>query len=137
FDEEEVWKQLLPFTFTKPVSELRLGIFTLREKWELHLEETCSSLSKDYLKAKYPAELTADNFFINSKVLPDRNLVEAIMEMGKDSALMGQSELLAFRSSTFDPQAATNFKQIHYSGEYHSIHRVWEFFQKCGQAIVS
>lgn len=38
FDEEEVWQQLLPFTFTKPVSELRLGIFTLREKWAANLE---------------------------------------------------------------------------------------------------
>src|SRR5688572_19378782 len=102
FDEEEVWKALLPFTFTKPVSELRLGIFTLREKWEAHLEDPCCSLSKDYLKEKYPSEITKDNFFINSKLLPDTDLVEAIMALSVDTVLMKGNHILAYRGQLRD-----------------------------------
>ncbi len=100
FDEEEVWKRLLPFTFTKPISELRLGIFTLREKWAAHLDYPCSSLSRDYLKEKYPAEIEADNFFINSKLLPDAGLVEAIMELNLDCALLAGKTILAYRGAS-------------------------------------
>ena len=28
---------LLPLTYTKPVADLRIGILTIREKWEKHL----------------------------------------------------------------------------------------------------
>ncbi|MCB0464066.1 MAG: glucose-1-phosphate thymidylyltransferase, partial [Aequorivita sp.] len=29
-----VRNQLLPFTFTRPVADIRVGILTIREKWE-------------------------------------------------------------------------------------------------------
>ena len=28
---------LLPFTYTRPVADIRIGFFTIREKWEKHL----------------------------------------------------------------------------------------------------
>jgi len=135
FDEEEVWKQLLPFTFTKPISELRLGIFTLREKWAAHLDYPCNSLSRDYLKEKYPAEIKADNFFINSKLLPDAALVEEIMALNGDSALVAGKTILAYRGQYRKPTETGTLKTINYSGEYNSIEQVWELFQKCGKGI--
>ncbi|NLH57242.1 MAG: hypothetical protein GX467_10395, partial [Rikenellaceae bacterium] len=33
FDDSR-WDHLLPLTFTRPVSELRIGILTIKEKWE-------------------------------------------------------------------------------------------------------
>ena len=30
----EAHRKLLPFTFTRPVAEIRIGILTIREKWE-------------------------------------------------------------------------------------------------------
>ncbi|HER40991.1 MAG TPA: glucose-1-phosphate thymidylyltransferase, partial [Salinimicrobium catena] len=32
--------QFLPFTFTRPVAEMRIGILTIREKWEKFLNTT-------------------------------------------------------------------------------------------------
>ncbi len=135
FDEEEVWKQLLPFTFTKPVSELRLGIFTLREKWAAHLDYPCYSLSREYLREKYPAEIEADNFFINSKLMPDGNLVEAIMELHPDSALIAGKTILAYRGQYRKPAETSALKTISYTKEYNSIEQVWDLFQKCGKWI--
>ena len=31
---------LLPFTFTRPVADIRIGILTIREKWEMLLAKT-------------------------------------------------------------------------------------------------
>ncbi|MDE7072594.1 MAG: glucose-1-phosphate thymidylyltransferase, partial [Bacteroidales bacterium] len=32
-DDPDIRQQLLPFTFTRPVARLRVGIDTLEEKW--------------------------------------------------------------------------------------------------------
>lgn len=135
FDEEEVWKRLLPFTFTKPVSELRLGIFTLREKWAAYLEYPCSSLSRDYLREKYPAEIQNDNFFINSRLLPDVGLVESIMSLNIDCALLAGKNILAYRGQQRNAGEISGLKTIAYTREYQSIEQVWHLFQKCGSGI--
>ena len=38
---------LLPFTFTRPVADIRVGIFTIREKWEQYLGYTTSTLTEE------------------------------------------------------------------------------------------
>ena len=47
-------ENLLPFTYTKPVADLRIGILTIREKWELFLKTTTTTVTEDYLSEKYP-----------------------------------------------------------------------------------
>jgi hypothetical protein len=44
--------RLLPFTFTRPVADIRIGILTIREKWELLLKSTTSTITEDYLAEK-------------------------------------------------------------------------------------
>src|SRR3982751_5327961 len=34
-DDTTVQKQLFPFTLTRPIADIRIGITTIREKWEL------------------------------------------------------------------------------------------------------
>ena len=34
FDDNEVRKQLMPFTYTRPTAMLRVGITTIGEKWQ-------------------------------------------------------------------------------------------------------
>ena len=36
------WSDLLPLTFTRPACEMRIGVLTIREKWELLFEKDCS-----------------------------------------------------------------------------------------------
>ena len=38
FDQEQSWKNLLPLTYTRPVSEIRIGILTIKEKWDLEYD---------------------------------------------------------------------------------------------------
>lgn len=56
FDKADWRRQLYPLTWTRPVSDLRVGIVTIAEKWSLSLGATFSFLSEDYLQGKYPLE---------------------------------------------------------------------------------
>jgi hypothetical protein len=46
FDDES-WDSLLPLTFTRPVCELRIGILTIREKWEMCLQGKASFITQE------------------------------------------------------------------------------------------
>lgn len=135
FDEEEVWKRLLPFTFTRPVSEIRLGVFTIRQKWEETLEYSCSVLSKDYLQEKFLFEEAEDSLYINSKLLPDPKLAEAVQDLQPDHALVKGSNLLAYRGKTKNLNEAWNLKHVDYKREVEQLSRCWHIFQKCAQGI--
>ena len=45
---------LLPFTFIRPVAEIRIGILTIREKWEKWTGQDFHGITQDYLREKYP-----------------------------------------------------------------------------------
>ena len=76
-----VRNSLLPLTFTKPVADLRIGILTIREKWETYLGFTTTTLTEDYLEEKFPMVEMAENVMINSSFLPTLSLAEKIMEL--------------------------------------------------------
>ena len=42
-------QKLKPLTLTRPVSDLRIGIFKIRDKWELALDTQVAIRTKDYL----------------------------------------------------------------------------------------
>ena len=62
---------LLPLTYTKPVADLRIGILTIREKWEKYLGFTTTSVTEDYLAEKFPMVEMEENIMINASVLPN------------------------------------------------------------------
>jgi hypothetical protein len=43
------WGSLLPITYTRSVADVRLGILTLREKWEKRCKSTVQVLNTTYL----------------------------------------------------------------------------------------
>ncbi len=93
----EVRKALLPFTWTRPVAELRLGILTIREKWERTLGGKASYITEEYLSDKYPISMGEDNFIINAAVLPTPQLVARIRELNVNEAYVYADELVAAR----------------------------------------
>lgn len=85
--------QLLPFTFTRPVADIRLGISTIREKWEYFLKQKTTTLTRDYLTEKFPLETQEENILINASVLPDKTLAEQVMKL-KDGKALVQGNLI-------------------------------------------
>lgn len=105
FDEPQARIALLPLTFTRPVSEIRIGIQTITEKWEDFLQTKISFATEDYLQQKYPIALSTDNIFINGAICPTLNLVKEIINLPPGSSLYYQNDLLAFRAAVYTPEA--------------------------------
>ena len=86
--------KLLPFTYTRPVADIRLGILTIREKWEKHLGFTTSTLTEDYLSEKYPMVEMEHNIMINASFLPNAELVAIIKSLEEDQAIFFKDEII-------------------------------------------
>ncbi len=93
--DNEIRDKLLPFTFTRPVCELRIGIFTIREKWEKWLGGKVSYITQDYLSEKYDISISERNFLINGSVLPNQELCSLIRQMEDGEAMLLNGELIA------------------------------------------
>lgn len=96
FDDEKR-DAFLPLVWTRPVSELRLGINTIREKWERLYNSTASFLTQDYLSAKFPLKITEDNLLINSRYLPNEYLISLLRMLELNQAIMSDNDLVAVR----------------------------------------
>ena len=95
--DSDIRDQLLPITYTRPVCELRIGILTIREKWEHWLKGRVSYITQDYLSEKYPISIASDNLVINGAILPDTELCQLIHNLKFNEALLKNGELIAAR----------------------------------------
>ena len=96
FDDESR-EQMLPLSYTRPVAELRTGIFTIRERWEKLLKGTASYITSDYLTERFPMHLEDDNIVLNGAVMPNDRLVRLIEQLDPNEALMDDGNLIAAR----------------------------------------
>jgi UDP-N-acetylglucosamine diphosphorylase/glucosamine-1-phosphate N-acetyltransferase len=132
--DDNAHQTLLPLTYTRPVADLRIGIMTIAEKWAKHLNASTSFHTLDYLQAKFPAKIEADNLFINGAVCPDEGLLEAIGNLQTGEALKYNDQLLAVRlnqagAESFDP-TATFDKNTAYTNLFVSIKYPEDIFRK-------
>ncbi|WP_223034979.1 GlmU family protein [Hanstruepera marina] len=128
---------LLPFTFTRPVADIRVGILTIREKWERYLEYTTTTITEEYLSDKYPMVELSENVLINASYLPNQELAEMIKGLGENQAIFKEEDVIAF--FTKDTQEDVNFESyeaIEYHDEILKIENTWDIFTKNGEAIV-
>jgi UDP-N-acetylglucosamine diphosphorylase/glucosamine-1-phosphate N-acetyltransferase len=95
--DSDARNHLLPLTATRPMGELRVGILTLREKWERRLRSTASYITQEYLQEKFPIHIEDENLIINGGVLPTPALCRRIEALGLNEALLSNGELIAAR----------------------------------------
>lgn len=124
--DDDTWENLLPITFTRPASEIRVGITTISEKWNNYSKEV-SWLTQDYLSEKYPAKLSGDNIFMRSNTVPTKDLVASIEKLAVGEGLVVEDKLIAFRMGAFVPEDA---RRQDFTGHYVSIERTWDIFEK-------
>jgi UDP-N-acetylglucosamine diphosphorylase/glucosamine-1-phosphate N-acetyltransferase len=128
---------LLPFTYTRPVADIRIGILTIREKWETYLGHTTSTVTEDYLTDKFPMVEFEENIMINASCLPNETLVKTIKGLTKNQAIFKDEEVIAFFTS--DNQEEVDFdtyEAIEFKDDILSIAHTWDIFSKNEQAIL-
>ena len=137
-------EHLLPFTFTRPVADIRIGILTIKQKWEQRLNLLASYYTEDYLAEKCPVTIGSDNLMINASTLPDEQLVKAVMALKLNEALTFDDTLIAVR---LDEASAKNYS---YSAAMVSkwtvkklttapsmLNHIWDIFRKNDDEIKS
>lgn len=135
FDQEQSWKNLLPLTYTRPVSEIRIGILTIKEKWDLELNTVCSYLTKSYLNHKFPLKEETNSLFINGSLCPNTSLRNEIKKLKPQQVLLKNNVILALVGTSKDLNAIHAIEKIEFSGEVLAVKNVWDIFQKNGDAL--
>ncbi|WP_430409027.1 GlmU family protein [Kordia sp.] len=127
---------LLPFTYTRPVADIRVGILTIREKWELHLGGTTTTITEEYLSEKYPMVELEENVMINASFLPNAELTAMIQDLSSKQAIFSGDEIIAFHAT--DEQDEVDFDTydvISYEENCLRIENTWDIFSKNAAAI--
>lgn len=127
---------LLPFTFTRPVADILVGIMTIRQKWELHLGSTTTTLTEEYLSDKYPMVELEGNVMINASFLPNAILAELVSNLEPNQAIFKKDEIIAFYTS--ENQEEVDFETydiIEYNDDCITIENTWDIFSKNDVAI--
>lgn len=127
---------LLPFTFTRPVADIRVGILTIREKWEMYLDSATTTVTEDYLSDKYPMLEMDENVMINASYLPNLELVEMIKNLQENQAIFKDEDVIVFYiKDTQEPVNFDTYEAIEFNDDILKIENTWDIFSKNGDAI--
>ena len=131
-----VRNSLLPFTYTRPVADIRIGILTIREKWEQRLGTTATTLTEEYLEEKYPMVEMEENVMINASFLPNDTLIELVENLSKNQAIFKGDEVIAFYTSEEQDEVDfETYEQIEFEEDVIQIQHTWELFSLNEQAL--
>jgi UDP-N-acetylglucosamine diphosphorylase/glucosamine-1-phosphate N-acetyltransferase len=139
FDDQSR-NNLLPLTFMRPVAEIRVGILTIREKWEKHLKTKTSTLTEEYLSQKYPIVREEDNILINGSICPTPEIVKEIIELKPNQTLVSADSIIAFhlKSDELDETGdmdLSGIDEIETDARFIKLNDPWDVFRYNDEAI--
>ncbi len=122
---------LLPFTFIRPLADIRVGILTMREKWEMYLGKKTSTLTEPYLAGKYPLVKEADNVLINASVVPNAVLLEEISRLEPNQTLISGDILIAHRVrdkdiDNMEQELLEEVEPLHTQARVNKLFHLWD-----------
>ncbi|MDE5575291.1 MAG: hypothetical protein K2I87_06215, partial [Bacteroidales bacterium] len=139
-DEPAVRRQLLPFTFTRPVALLRVGITTLQEKWRLFLGADGGFVTEGYLQC-FGKRVEAQNLLVNASFIPDKTLAEAVKALPQNGILTKDGQWIAFYATAAQmtdlnlQDCLSDREPTEYSGLCLQIRHPWDIFALNGKQI--
>lgn len=132
FDDPLIRLNLLPFTFTRPTSRIRVGILMIAEKWEKWLNTPVSYKTEPYLQRKYPVKSTDHNLLINGAVCPDQKLVDHVKTLPQGYFLVKGTLLIAAHRPEKEMSSANT---VEYADEVTVIDKTWKIFSENGAQL--
>ena len=104
YDDPDLRENLLPITFTRPMADIRFGIMTIRQKWELAFPGQYSYSTADYLTVKFPVKEvnTLDDYYIAGNVCPNDELVRCLETLPQNTAIKCGDRILARHGKSYD-----------------------------------
>ena len=127
---------LLPFTFTRPVADILIGIMTIRQKWEMRLGSTTTTITEEYLSEKFPMVELEENIMINASFIPNDTLAEMVSDLKTNQAIFKGDEVIAFFTNENQEEVDfDSYEIIQYKGDCLTVEHTWDIFSKNDLAI--
>jgi len=123
--------EFFPLSFTRPISLFRVGIFTIKEKWEKYFDSV-SVYTDDYLSNKYPSIVKDDNIWINAQLIPNDSIITEINNLRIGESLKSDSKILAYRSKDFK---SNNLNEISSNAQFSFLNSITDIFTINGAEI--
>ena len=132
-------KNLLPLTYTRPVCELRIGILTIKEKWQEYIENPIQIKTQDYLAKKFGSPTEENSMGINGSILPSDDLMSSLLELKNKQILTSKGKVIAINplplnSANLDEELA-EYKVVETKASFLQVENVWDLFKLNGEAI--
>ncbi len=140
FDDKVRRENLKPLTYFRPIAEIRIGILTIREKWEKHLDSKTSTLTEEYLSHKYPLERKDCNILINATILPTASLANRVKTLERGQTLISGDTIIALCADDNwfeDGETNSDMQEFEYEGSYVQLRNTYDIFEKNAAAIIS
>lgn len=136
FDDPAIRGSLLPFTFTRPVADIRIGILKISEKWEKRTGLAVSFLTQDYLQKKFSRK-PGDALAVNGAWLPENGVEKILQKLEKNQSLyFGKTLLATYIGETEKNLDLAKEKEIiQLDSEPVLLQKTWNIFQFNGSEI--
>jgi UDP-N-acetylglucosamine diphosphorylase/glucosamine-1-phosphate N-acetyltransferase len=124
-------QKLKPLTLTRPVADLRVGVFKIHEKWNNFLAEEVGVRSKDYLSKKFNSFDEKALCGISGALLPDEDLCSAISELEDNTIMMKDGQVLAIKPLPKEQEmesALNKYRVVKYTESIQIINRPMDIF---------
>ena len=133
FDDATTRSNLKPLTFTRPTADLRVGITTIREKWDSLLKAETSTLTEKYLEKKFPTIKKTNNVLIDGSVIPSAELVEKIKKLKANQAISCGDAIVAYRMDAegldgCNEDAFEHMEEIEFTGDLIKVSHLWDLY---------
>ena len=131
FDSNRV--DFYPLSLTRPISSFRVGVLTIKEKWEIYFDSV-SIFTEDYLSKKFNSNIVEDNIWINAQILPSESLLTEIKNLRIGEVLNQGSLKLAFRSGSY---SSKNLNKVKSNAKISFLNSISDIFSFNGEEIKS
>ena len=146
FTEEYCRPETLhPFTYTRHIQDIRIGILTIREKWETYLKIPSANKCEDnYLDDERSVKIEKsigknDYLMVHANVLPTKSIISKIKKLKNGEFLTaGKEGGIAFKFSAKEILGLNKIsisKSVEVEDELKAIHYPWQIFQLNGWAL--
>lgn len=140
YDSAQVHADMLPLSFTRPVSDFRVGITTLAQKWQRYLPGEYSVHTAPYLQDKFEPHAVADNLFVAANCIATQELAWFVDSLKPgEAAVLPDGEYVAFRGSLDEfTQLIDGNREVSvqtFTGECRMLHYLYDIFLNNGYAI--
>jgi UDP-N-acetylglucosamine diphosphorylase / glucose-1-phosphate thymidylyltransferase / UDP-N-acetylgalactosamine diphosphorylase / glucosamine-1-phosphate N-acetyltransferase / galactosamine-1-phosphate N-acetyltransferase len=130
---------LHPFTYTRHIQDIRIGILTIREKWEHYLKIASANKWEDhYLDNEQSIKIEKgigndDYLLVHANVLPSKAVISKISKLQNGEFLTsGKEGGMAFKFSDKEVLGLHKIKinrSVEFKGEMKTIHYPWQIVE--------